>query len=275
MSIQFAGPRGYRYEIQNQGMYSDSTPLVKADIEDIAKNADTIIVKGAGLAEFVTAMFLVDAVRAFDYESSITTLVLPYFPGARQDRVNPTGDILDTARSVAGMINERRFWNVTVLDPHSPICIGATNHSEEYPLEKVVRRVWHGYTGIIAPDKGARARAETFAKSMGKPVYYGEKVRDVSTGRLSGFDIDVPEGGHYLVVDDICDGGGTFIGLGEKIKECGAYADLFVTHGIFSKGVDSLKEYYKNVYTTDSLNKTAGTLVIPVIEDMITYAEEN
>lgn len=266
--IEFTGPNGFRHIVQNQGMYSDGTPMVKMDIELVAKNADSVTVQAHDLLEFVTAMFLVDSV---DSLGQINNLVLPYLPGARQDRINPTGDVLFTARSVAEMINVRAFNQVVYIDPHSFVMPSHLRDGVEYPLEMVAQRVWGGYTGVIAPDKGAEDRAKRFSDTMGLPLYYGEKVRDVSTGRLSGFEIDVPAGGHYLVVDDICDGGGTFVGLGEKIAECGAYADLYVTHGIFSKGLTGLKKFYKNIYTTDTLPQTIGTYRIPVVEDMEKY----
>ena len=51
-------------------------------------------------------------------------------------------------------------------------------------------------------------------------------------------------GRNCLIVDDICDGGGTFIPLAKKLKNAGAKTvTLYVTHGIFSKGLDPLKEH--------------------------------
>jgi ribose-phosphate pyrophosphokinase len=54
-----------------------------------------------------------------------------------------------------------------------------------------------------------------------------------------------------LIVDDICDGGATFVALARKLREAGAIeVSLFVTHGIFSKGKDL--EGIDNIYTTGS-----------------------
>jgi len=66
------------------------------------------------------------------------------------------------------------------------------------------------YTGIIAPDKGALNRAEALAHAFEVPLYIGGKTRDFETGKLTGFTMEsLPEGGKFLIVDDICDGGGT------------------------------------------------------------------
>lgn len=48
---------------------------------------------------------------------------------------------------------------------------------------------------------------------------------------------------NILIVDDICDGGATFMLLTKDLYKRGAKSiNLFVTHGIFSKGLKPLKE---------------------------------
>lgn len=271
MSIEFKG-ENFGALINNIGLYSDGTPMVKTLIDDIAECAHTMVLRPDSLAEFTTAMFLVDAIE--HNGGWIKNLVLPYLPGARQDRSNATGDVLFTASSVADMINSRRFDTVVSVDPHSEVMPSLINNFVNYPLSLVYDKLWKGYTGVIAPDKGAKHRAEVAGEVLGKPVFYGSKHRDVSTGKLTGFDVDsLTLGGHYIVIDDICDGGGTFVGLGEKIREQGCYADLFVTHGIFSKGTDALKKIYKNIYTTDSrdIHERNDVYKIKVVEDMVNY----
>jgi ribose-phosphate pyrophosphokinase len=53
-----------------------------------------------------------------------------------------------------------------------------------------------------------------------------------------------------MVVDDICDGGRTFMGLGELIKEqTGRKPFLYVTHGIFSyNSLPKLVEIYSDIF---------------------------
>lgn len=267
--ITFTG-LDYSRPVTHVQLYSDGTPLIKIEaFKEIVDNADTMVLRPKSLLSFVEAMFLVDAIR--HNGGRIHNLVLPYVPGARQDRSNPTGDVLFTLASVAKMINDRQFSRVYILDPHSPVTPDFIKNVVVFPMYRVAGKLWKGYGGVIAPDKGAKARAEEVAGALGLDVTYGSKSRDVSTGKLSGFDIDVEEGKHYLVVDDICDGGGTFLGLGEKIREQGAFADLFVTHGIFSKGTSELRKIYKNIYTTDSRDiHDTHVLIIPVVEEMRT-----
>jgi ribose-phosphate pyrophosphokinase len=233
---------------------------------------DTMVYQHSDTTGFVTAMFLADSIK--EQGGKIEKLVIPYVPGARQDRVNPTGDILFAAKGFADMINARKFSRVIILDPHSKVIAKKIKNSVQYPLAWVAESLVPAshYTGIIAPDAGAGDRALKFATEFGLPVTLATKHRDVSTGALTDFMVTVKPG-RYLVVDDICDGGGTFVGLGEKIMEQGAIADLYVTHGIFSKGTRRLHELYKDIYTTDSLWQESEdrVITIPIVERMIDY----
>lgn len=67
-----------------------------------------------------------------------------------------------------------------------------------------------------------------------------------------------------LIVDDICDGGGTFIGLAEELKRKNAgKIYLAVSHGIFSKGIDKL-DFLAHVYATDAYNTQAHELLTQI-----------
>lgn len=260
----------------NVSQYPDGTPMVaKPDIPyDI--NIETMVLRPKTMEAFFTGMFVADALE--ERGKKIKTLVLPFVPGARQDRLNPVGDFLFTAKSVARTINERKFDRVVLLDPHSNVITGLIDRADVYPFASIVGNYNSNYDAIIAPDAGAGARAREFADLMSKvagrgiEVIQAHKTRNVETGQLSGFEVSVKRGKNYLVVDDICDGGGTFVGLGNKILEQGATADLFVTHGIFSKGTEKLNKIYDVVTTTDStLFEKYDSQVISLIDWMITW----
>ena len=64
-----------------------------------------------------------------------------------------------------------------------------------------------------------------------------------------------------LVVDDIGDGMGTFIPLAEELKKSNSAVlpDVYVTHGIFSKGLDILTGLYGKVFTYNLMNENLRT----------------
>lgn len=176
-----------------------------------------------------------------------TIAVIPYLPGARQDRGRPLG-----AKVYADFINSMRLDRVICFDPHSDVMPALLDRCTVVHLHDLVRWVtFPSVVGVIAPDVGARKRAEGVASVLKVPLYQATKHRDFSTGKLSGFACEpLPDKGTLLVVDDICDGGGTFVGLADAIDR-GQLA-LWVSHGIFSKGTFDLRQRYSHIYTTDS-----------------------
>jgi ribose-phosphate pyrophosphokinase len=165
---------------------------------------------------------------------------------------------------------------VTILDPHSEVISGLINNCKVVHSDIVCQAYspfWdcnNLYCAVVSPDAGAEKRASRFAKAWKVPLVHAWKTRSVIDGSISGFGVEpfaCEAGKKVLVVDDICDGGGTFLGLGEKLLQLEIKADLFVTHGIFSKGTKSLLKVFENVYTTDSIVNSPETIPgVKVIE---------
>lgn len=186
-------------------------------------------------------------------------LVIPYFPGARQDRVMVDGESL-TVQVYARIINSLKADSVTIIDPHSDVtpalivnCISIPNHKF---IQKVLPNIPKG-TLLISPDAGAAKKVNKLATQLKfKNVLECGKKRNVETGELSGFSVPIEDlhNKPCLIVDDICDGGGTFLGLGKELKSKNA-GKLFlaVSHGIFSKGVNELATIFEEIFTTDSI----------------------
>ena len=218
-------------------------------------------IRGASAEDLVMASMWGQAVRARDEKSVV---FLPYLPGARADRGVPD---LHTYTSLVAEITADQM---VYLDPHSPVWVNDYQDMDdiavmtEFPFERIIRREIQDatsdirpmpYTGVIAPDKGAVERATRAAHVMGVPVYKAGKTRDFETGKLTGFHMeDELPSGNFLIVDDICDGGGTFVGLGEEILQSSEdiSLSLWVTHGIFSKGTGFLYSIFDHIYTTNS-----------------------
>ena len=87
------------------------------------------------------------------------------------------------------------------------------------------------------------------------------KVRELGTNKLSGFEIldlnkwkSKNSGYPILVVDDLCDGGGTFIGISEKLRKelRPSELSLFVTHAIQKQGIEKVAKCYDKVFITNS-----------------------
>lgn len=189
---------------------------------------------------------------------------LPYLPGARSDRAS-AGPVMPKGLDLyANLLNSLEFQKVITLDVHSNAAYDAIPNllnlssvpAVNACIEKFDAGVNH-YIGVLAPDEGARSRARLVANDLGVSMATASKQRDMGTGRLSGFTPPVGiEAGRWLLVDDICDGGGTFAGLLDALdRQYNAYYkfDLFVTHGIFSGNAKKNLDGFGRVLTTDSV----------------------
>src|ERR1700690_3762577 len=107
-------------------VYPDNTPIIKWASGRSSDLFRSILVRPITMTDFVAAMFWVDAYK-WRYRH-VPHLVLPFVPGARQDRLNNSGDFLFTAKSIANMINDRCFPSVTILDPHSEVISALINN---------------------------------------------------------------------------------------------------------------------------------------------------
>jgi len=231
---------------------------------------------------------LVDALWTQGLEPS--RLRLPYVPGARQDRQNFSGgDVLYTIKTVAKLINSCQFERVEILDPHSIATTALIDHCTPTTIPcEAMNYLTPPYGAVVAPDAGAEKRAAAMVAHLNRDLLKGQhalqerevhppmllqgwKRRDATNGRLSGFGIQPPgdpaPSGPILMMDDICDGGGTFLGLAAAMREAGYQnpLHLYVTHGLFSKGTAELLEVFEAIHCTDSiLCERPGVTVIPL-----------
>ena len=190
-------------------------------------------------------------------------LVILYVPYARQDRVCNKGEAL-SIQVMAQLINSMKFDLVLIADPHSDVTPALINNVIIIPQVDVIdlipaltMRLHKSELTLVSPDAGAVKKSQVVAANYGAELVYASKKRNVATGELTGFAYEgLVRGKDLLIIDDICDGGGTFVGLASILKEGGAKSvTLFVTHGIFSKGIDVLLNTatIDAIYTTDSL----------------------
>lgn len=232
-------------------------------------------------SKMVRLMIAVDALKRLTDESTPIELVIPYFPYARQDRVCVEGEALGAA-VMANFINSLNFSKVTIWDAHSdvsPALINRVTNVEQISLlgrcEELSQRLAKGELTLISPDAGASKKTIKISEKFdGVPeVIQAQKVRNLKTGEIIKTEIiGNVKGKNVLIADDICDGGRTFIELAKVLKSNGAAeVSLFITHGIFSKGLDVFEGLIERIYTTDSFKpanefKNSNTISLQIIE---------
>lgn len=236
---------------------------------DYVINKDTMIlvpqlVNPQGFFELIMTA---DAIRRIEPNIELVCII-GYFPYGRQDRVCNTGEALG-AKVYAEMINAINFDAVVVADPHSDVigaCLNNCTVMEQHAVIKTQIELMDWITTtkplIVSPDAGANKKTLKLCKELGIDSFIrADKTRDTRTGAITdtivyeNYEGEL-EDKHVLIVDDICDGGYTFIQLAKALKAKGVVTvSLFVTHGIFSKGVQVLLDNgIDHVYTTDSID---------------------
>ena len=195
-------------------------------------------------------------------------LYIPYCIGGRSDRKFQEGGINYIKTIIAPILNSQNFDEVRVIDPHSDVLEACINNFVKHSNTNLVKFALVNVDNkdyaqdricLVSPDAGAYKKIYDVAKLFGiKEIITASKVRDLDTGKILKTvvpSLEFHNDMKYVIVDDICDGGRTFVELAKVIKEKKPNAEIYliVTHGIFSSGFDLLSEYFEGIYTTNSI----------------------
>lgn len=212
-------------------------------------------------------------------------LYTPYFLGARSDRKFEEGGNNYLKDIICPIINSLNFKTVTCIDPHSDVleaCIKGFRKENNLELVKFslssmlklsedTGKFYNDDFILVSPDAGASKKIYKLAEQIG---YKGDiitcsKDRDTD-GKLTKTVVPISNEQHnmlhkgpykdFIIIDDICDGGTTFINIAKEIKqyfhESGKTQSkiyLIVTHGIFSgEALRLLNDNFNGVYCTNS-----------------------
>jgi ribose-phosphate pyrophosphokinase len=240
--------------------FPDGQPHFKLETYEVDFTSATVETAIKSPSDLLMVLLVAQTLRQHGYRE--LNLDVRYLMGARMDRaISPHEPC--TLQVVAGLINGAGFNRVRVLDVHSEVALRLIRNSSNILPWRTVQQVIHTArpSALVCPDAGAVQRMLRLQDINGQVnTVFCTKKRDMATGNLSGFQISNynpnpnADGTDLLIVDDICDGGGTFVGLAKELRKAGAKkVYLFVTHGIFSKGVATLGDGgIDGVFTTNS-----------------------
>lgn len=182
-----------------------------------------------------------------------------YLMSMRMDRVMDFSRPY-TLKIVVGILDNLGAFSISVFCPHSEMSLDLFKMTP-VTLIRPNTLVYYGANHfrsyqMILPDTGAVKRYRSNG-DVPNNIIIGEKVRDVDTGKIVSIKIKNPEaltGEPLLIQDDLCDRGGTFMGLAEAVKEINPEADIniFVCHMVNPKGIKNLSETFNHVWFTNS-----------------------
>ena len=187
------------------------------------------------------------------------TAVIPYFGYARSDKKDrPRVPI--AAKLVSNLIVKAGAERILTIDLHAAQIQGffdipvdhlyaaiVVEYFKENPIENLI---------VVAPDTGGAERARAYAKRLDAGLALCDKRRE----RANEADVmnivgDV-SGKNCLIVDDMCDTGGTICKVAEALHKAGAnevYACF--THAVLSgNAVENISgSYLKKVIVTNTI----------------------
>lgn len=202
-------------------------------------------------------MFVKSIADAYHYSvfKQPLTIFIPCLFGQRSDRRFSENQSFDL-KIITDIINSCNFSRVEILEPHSDVCMSLINNSHKKDSFNFITQAVELLKKdliLCSPDAGAYKRTFHYGELLGLPVVAANKYRDLD-GKITLNFIGPVKNKRVMILDDLAQGGRTFLLLSQALKEQGASnVYLYVSHGIFSTGFDELKKYIDHIYCTNSV----------------------
>ena len=245
------------------GRFSDGE--FNFQIGENARGADVFIIQPTCPPtdrNLMELLVMLDAFRRASAER--VTAVIPYFGYARSDKKDrPRVPI--AAKLIANLIATAGAHRVLTIDLHASQIQGffdipvdhifaapvVVNYFQENPIENLI---------VVAPDTGGAERARAYAKRLNAGLALVDKRREkANVAEVMNVVGDV-EGKNCLIIDDLCDTGGTICKVADALYANGAnsiYACF--THAVLSgRAIENL--------SASHLEKIIVTNTIPLCE---------
>ena len=216
---------------------------VFVEIHENVRGEDVFVVQSTSYPANDNLMELLITLDALRRSSARrVTAVIPYFGYARQDRKTSSRSPI-SAKLVANLITEAGANRVLTLDLHAGQIQGFFDIPVDnlYAAPLFTTDIQQRFAGrevmIVSPDIGGVLRARNLASRLNCELAIIDKRRErAGVSEVMNIIGDV-EGMDCILVDDICDSGGTLCNAAVALKAEGARSvSVYVTHGVLSGG---------------------------------------
>lgn len=219
-------------------------------IDENVRGEDVFVIQSTSYPandNLMQLLIMMDALRRASARR--ITAVIPYFGYARQDR-KTDGRTPISAKLVANLISTAGADRVLTVDLHAGQIQGffdiPTDNLFGGPVmvDDIKERFGRDKIVVVSPDVGGVVRARSLAKRLDADLAIVDKRRP-EAGKSEVMNIigDV-SGARCIMLDDICDSGGTLANAAAALKEHGASSvSAYVTHGVLSgSAVDRIQK---------------------------------
>lgn len=200
----------------------------------------------------------------YQYYGCYPSVNIPCLFGQLSDRRFAVDESFDL-KNICEFINSCNFLSVGVFDPHSDVAGALINNFHKMEpntyiynsITDIISNEDKSQVTLVSPDAGAYKKVFKLAEEWNHELVAANKFRD-REGEITLNILGDVKGKNCLIVDDLCENGGTFIGLSNKLKELGASkVFLYVSHFKGGKDynltIDKLKQSINGFYTTNSV----------------------
>lgn len=248
---------GVKYQVDTWKFPTGETG-VKLNLDNVKFNPHSVVVVNVTFKsndDIINCLQVVNALIEMRVSPYQIIVDIPYLPYSRQDRVCHPGEafslkvILDVLATMKVLVRTK--------DVHSKVATELGEFLCNIPQFVCAISLPH-FDYLIAPDKGAASKvtAHLQVRGYGTNVHVANKQRIGNKVIHTDFEYDTIQG-TACVVDDMCDGGATFVSIAEMIRRTQPNVtelSLYVTHGMFTQGVDKLLKLYDNIYCHNFVN---------------------
>ncbi len=236
---------------------------IHVQIKELVRGDDVFLIQPCARpvnANLMELLFYLDAFKRASVHS--ITVVVPYFPYARQERM-ATGREAISARVVARMMQELGASRIIYVDIHAE----ATQGFFDIPVDPLsARKVLASHfqddskfrdAVIVSPDVGRAKLANRFAELLKLPLVLMHKQRESFTNTRTTHVVGDIKGKIPIVIDDLIAGGSILDQL-EGLIEKGARPEIYlaITHPVLLpsalKRLDKY-DYIKQLVVTDTI----------------------
>lgn len=246
-----------------QGLYPNDEQWVKIDSQEMFETVHVFARFGDhhDLDRQIWRLLLI--LEALGRKTQRIELTLPYVPYSLQNRDVRGGDAIGLG-VLFDALASRKVEMIRAVDLHSREGLADWNIPVEHlSFEDVVCDVLRTDLGetldaVIAPDKGALERAQSYGERLGLPVYVFQKTRhgagDIS---LTHEAQDLPENcKNVVIVDDMINTGSTLVAVAHSLRERGKKVWCVAAHGLFAgMAYKKLQEAgIEKIYISDSFD---------------------
>jgi ribose-phosphate pyrophosphokinase len=216
---------------------------VFVEIQENVRGEDVFVIQSTSFPandNLMELLIMLDALRRSSARRK--TAVIPYFGYARQDRKSSPRTPI-SAKLVANLITQAGADRVLTLDLHA----GQIQGFFDIPVDNLfaaplfaadIKKRFEGRDiMIVSPDVGGVVRARALATRLNVDLAIIDKRRErAGVSEVMNVIGDV-RGRDCILVDDICDSGGTLCNAADALIGQGAKsASVYVTHGVLSGG---------------------------------------